>query len=40
MEQGSVERTLHAVKLLNASYGLDPKLRQHLEDAKPRHLMW
>ena len=40
MEQGSVKRTLHPVKLLNLSYGLDPYLRQHFRDAKARHVMW
>jgi Fe-S oxidoreductase/FAD/FMN-containing dehydrogenase len=40
MEQGSVKRTLHPAKLLNVSYGLDPHLRQHFKDAKPRHVMW
>jgi FAD/FMN-containing dehydrogenase/Fe-S oxidoreductase len=39
MEQGSVKRTLHPVKLLNLSYGLDPLLRQHFKDPKPRHVM-
>ncbi len=39
MEQGTTKRTLHPVKLLNLSYGLDPHLRQHLRDPKPRHVM-
>jgi Fe-S oxidoreductase len=39
MEQGSVKRTLHPVKLLSMAYGLDPRLRQHLKDPKPRHAM-
>ena len=39
MEQGSIKRTLHPVKLLNVAYGLDPGLKQHLKDAKPRHAM-
>ena len=34
MEQGSVKRTLHPIKLLSLSYGLDPNLRQHLKDAE------
>ena len=40
MEQGSVKRTLHPIKLLSLSYGLDPLLRQHFKDPKPRHVMW
>jgi Fe-S oxidoreductase/FAD/FMN-containing dehydrogenase len=39
MEQGSVKRTLHPVKLLSMAYGLDPRLRQHFKDPKPRHVM-
>jgi FAD/FMN-containing dehydrogenase/Fe-S oxidoreductase len=39
MEQGSVKRTLHPVKLLNMAYGLDPLLRRHFKDAKPRNVM-
>jgi Fe-S oxidoreductase len=39
MEQGSIKRTLHPIKLLSLSYGLDPLLRQHLKDPKPRHVM-
>ena len=40
MEQGSIKRTLHPIKLLNLCYGLDPYLRQHFKDAKARHVMW
>lgn len=39
MEQGSVKRTLHPVKLLSLAYGLDPLLRRHFKDPKPRHVM-
>ncbi len=39
MEQGSVKRTLHPVKLLSMAYGLDPLLRQHFKDPKPRHVL-
>ncbi len=39
MEQGSVKRTLHPVKLLSLAYGFDPLLRQHFKDPKPRHVM-
>ncbi len=39
MEQGSVKRTLHPLKLLSLSYGLDPLLRRHFKDPKPRHVM-
>ena len=39
MEQGSVKRTLHPLKLLSLSYGLDPLLRQHFKDPKLRHIM-
>ena len=39
MEQGSVKRTLHPVKLLSLAYGLDPHLREHFKDRKPRHVM-
>jgi Fe-S oxidoreductase len=37
MEQGSPRRTLHPIKLLSLSYGLDPSLRLALKDPKPRH---
>jgi Fe-S oxidoreductase len=39
MEQGSVKRTLHPVKLLSMAYGLDPRLRQLFKEPKPRHVM-
>jgi FAD/FMN-containing dehydrogenase/Fe-S oxidoreductase len=39
MEQGSPKRTLHPMKLLSLSYGLNPLLRQHFKDPKPRHVM-
>lgn len=39
MEQGIPKRTLHPVKLLAMGYGLNPTLRQHFKDPKPRHVM-
>ena len=39
MEQGSTKRTLHPTKLLSLSYGLNPLLRQHFKDSKPRNVM-
>jgi Fe-S oxidoreductase len=39
MEQGVAKRTLHPVKLLSLGYGLNPQLRQHFKDQKPRHGM-
>ncbi|WP_165068335.1 FAD-binding and (Fe-S)-binding domain-containing protein [Paludisphaera rhizosphaerae] len=39
MEQGTTKRTVHPVKLLALSYGLNPSLRLHLKDPKPRHAM-
>ncbi len=36
MEQGVTKRTLHPIKLLSMSYGLNPWLRQHFKDSKPR----
>ena len=39
MEQGSLKRTLHPMKLLSLAYGLNPLLRQHFKDPKPRHTM-
>jgi Fe-S oxidoreductase len=39
MEQGSPKRTLHPLKLLSLAYGLNPSLRQHFKDPKPRHVM-
>jgi Fe-S oxidoreductase len=39
MEQGLPKRTLHPVKLLALGYGLNPSLREHFKDPKPRHAM-
>jgi len=39
MEQGIAKRTLHPIKLLALSYGLNPSLRLHFKDPKPRHAM-
>ncbi len=39
MEQGIAKRTLHPIKLLSLGYGLNPSLRQHFKDPKPRHVM-
>jgi Fe-S oxidoreductase len=39
MEQGVTKRTLHPVKLLGMGYGLNPGLRQHFKDPKPRNEM-
>jgi FAD/FMN-containing dehydrogenase/Fe-S oxidoreductase len=39
MEQGLTKRTLHPIKLLSLGYGLNPSLREHFKDAKPRHVM-
>ena len=39
MEQGVTKRTLHPIKLLGLGYGLNPSLRQHFKDPKPRHAM-
>jgi len=39
MEQGSPKRTLHPMMLLSLAYGLNPLLRQHFKDPKPRHVM-
>ena len=36
MEQGITKRTLHPIKLLSMGYGLNPSLRQHFKDPKPR----
>ena len=38
MEQGVAKRTLHPIKLLSLAYGLNPSLRQHFKDPKPRHM--
>ncbi|GIW87108.1 MAG: hypothetical protein KatS3mg108_1432 [Isosphaeraceae bacterium] len=37
MEQGSAKRTIHPIKLLALAYGLNPALRRHLTDPKPRY---
>jgi FAD/FMN-containing dehydrogenase/Fe-S oxidoreductase len=39
MEQGVAKRTLHPIKLLSLGYGLNPSLRRHFKDPKPRHVM-
>ena len=39
MEQGVTKRTLHPIKLLSLGYGLNPTLRQHFKDPKPRRAM-
>jgi FAD/FMN-containing dehydrogenase/Fe-S oxidoreductase len=39
MEQGVTKRTMHPVKLLSLSYGLNPSLRRQLKDPKPRHVI-
>jgi FAD/FMN-containing dehydrogenase/Fe-S oxidoreductase len=36
MEQGSAKRTVHPMKLLALAFGLDPALRRHLTEPKPR----
>ena len=36
MEQGITKRTLHPIKLLSLSYGLNPSLLRHFRDRKPR----
>jgi len=36
MEQGATKRTLHPVKLLSMSYGLNPSLLRRYRDPKPR----
>lgn len=37
MEQGAPKRTLHPVKLLSMSYGLNPALLRHFKAPKARH---
>ena len=37
MEQNSVKRTLHPIKLLSLGYGMSPALRARLKEPKPRH---
>lgn len=39
MEQGLTKRTLHPIKLLSLGYGLNPSLRRHFKDPKPRNAM-
>jgi FAD/FMN-containing dehydrogenase/Fe-S oxidoreductase len=39
MEQGVTKRTLHPVKLLSLSYGLNPMLLHHLKEPKPRRVL-
>lgn len=39
MEQGQTKRTLHPIKLLSMGYGLNPSLREHFKEPKPRHAM-
>ncbi len=36
MEQGITKRTLHPIKLLGLSYGLNPSLLRHFREPKPR----
>jgi Fe-S oxidoreductase len=40
MEQGVTKRTLHPIKLLSLGYGLNPSLREHFKEPKPRHVMF
>ena len=35
MEQGLAKRTLHPIKLLGLSYGLNPSLLRHFKEPKP-----
>ncbi len=39
MEQGVAKRTLHPIKLLSLSYGLNPTLRRQLKEPKSRHVV-
>ena len=39
MEQGVTKRTLHPIKLLSLSYGLNPNLRRQFKDPKSRHVI-
>ena len=39
MEHGITKRTLHPIKLLGLSYGLNPSLLRHFRDAKPRRVV-
>ncbi len=40
MEQGITKRTLHPIKLLSLSYGLNPSLLRHFRDTKPRRVIF
>jgi Fe-S oxidoreductase len=40
MEQGITKRTLHPIKLLGLSYGLNPSLLRHFRDSKPRRVVF
>ncbi len=40
MEQGISKRTLHPIKLLGLSYGLNPSLLRHFRDPKPRRAVF
>jgi FAD/FMN-containing dehydrogenase/Fe-S oxidoreductase len=39
MEQGITKQTLHPIKLLSLSYGLNPSLLRHFRDPKPRRAL-
>jgi FAD/FMN-containing dehydrogenase/Fe-S oxidoreductase len=39
MEQGVTKRTLHPIKLLSLSYGLNPSLGRQFKDPKSRHVI-
>ncbi len=39
MEQGASKRTIHPIKLLALSYGLNPALGRHLVEPKPRRTL-
>lgn len=39
MEQGTLKRTLHPIKLLALSYGLNPAMKRHLVEPKPRRTL-
>jgi FAD/FMN-containing dehydrogenase/Fe-S oxidoreductase len=39
MEQGATKRTLHPIKLLSLGYGLNPSLRRHFKEPKPRYVV-
>ncbi len=40
MEQGMVKRTLHPIKLLSLSYGLNPSLLRQFKEPKLRRELW